>query len=377
MSKRRNLHLLESLSSLMARSMTKKDLKNKFLRVYLSNGGKEIAGVGNFYEFQKTEGLYALNLSAGLQIHAVLDTQEKVLLGFYPLAGVRHDGREHSFELDNGYTIGLSVQSIDEKRFRIGFRCIEKSLDDKLDKEILESNLDEQELIAITNINGKNRLVVLTRDGHYHYLDELSNLHKIIYVVSSETLALQAAVEELESLMNDPKVKEKDFQDFFERHRDFILNDEYKDAHPHIVLSNNEDKHLIPDFVLEPIDSSSLCDLLELKLPSVNIFVLKKNRPHYSAAVMEACAQLRIYSEFFDEENNRIAFQNTHPGLQAYKPKMFVIIGRRGEIDPFTRRGVESDLPNITLRTYDEVLSRAKWRIEVMKKGLSRKYFQT
>ena len=73
---------------------------------------------------------------------------------------------------------------------------------------------------------------------------------------------------------------------------------------------------------------------------------------HYSAAVIEACAQLRMYGEFFDEEKNRIAFQNTHPGLRAYKPKMFVIIGRQGKIDPFIRRRIESDLPNITLHTY-------------------------
>jgi hypothetical protein len=357
--------------------MTKKDLNDKFLRVYLSNGGKEIAGVGNFYDF-KSEGLHTLDLSSGLQIRAVLDTQEEVLLGFYALAGVRHDGREQFLPLDNGYTIGLSVQKIDEKRFQVAFRCVETTLEDKedkLDERRIEGNLDDQRFIAIANINGKNRLVVLTRDGHYQFLDELSNLHKIIYVVSSETLALQSAVEELESLMNDLNAKEKDFQDFFERHRDFIHNDEYKDAHPHIVLSSNEDKQLIPDFVLEPVDSSSLCDILELKLPSVKVFVLKKNRMHFSAAVTEACAQLRMYAEFFDEEKNRVAFQNTYPGLRAYKPKMFVIIGRQGKIDPLIRRGIESDLPNITLRTYDEILNRAKWKIEAMKKGISRKYF--
>ena len=53
--------------------------------------------------------------------------------------------------------------------------------------------------------------------------------------------------------MNDLNAKEEDFQEFFERYRNFILNDDYKDAHPHIVLSSNENKHLIPDFVLEPI----------------------------------------------------------------------------------------------------------------------------
>ena len=309
----------------------------------------------------------------------MLDTPnaEPLLLGFYPLDGVSHDGREKFLSLDNGHAVGLSVRNIDGKRFKVAFRYVETPLEDKLEEQRFENKLDDQRFIAIANINGKNRLIVLTRDGHYQFLDELSNLHKIIYVVSSETLALQAAVEELESLMNDLNAKEKDFQDFFERHRDFIHNDEYKDAHPHIVLSNNEDKQLIPDFVLEPIVSSSLCDLLELKLPSVKVFVLKKNRMHFSAAVTEACAQLRIYAEFFDEEKNRITFQNTYPGLRAYKPKMFVIIGRQGKINPLIRRSIESDLPKITLRTYDEVLNRAKWKVEAMKKGILRKYFPT
>lgn len=238
-----------------------------------------------------------------------------------------------------------------------------------------DESADEQKFIAIANIDGKNRLVTLTPDGRYEFLDEARNLHKIVYVTSTETLALQTATEELESLINEPHAREQDFQDFFERHRDFIINDEYKDAHPHMVLSGGEGPQYVPDFVLEPIDQSSLCDLLELKLPSVQVFVLKKNRMHYSAAVTEACAQLRIYAEFFDEEKNRTSFQDSYPGLRAYKPKMFVIIGRQGTIDPLVRRSIESDLPNITLRTYDEVINRAKWKIEAMKEGKLRRYF--
>ena len=131
--------------------------------------------------------------------------------------------------------------------------------------------------------------------------------------------------------MNDPNAKEQDFQDFFERNPDFILNDEYKKAHPHIVLTKDEGESLIPDFVLEPVDQNSLCDLLELKLPTVPIFVLQKRRMRFSAAVLEACAQLREYSNFFEEEKYRKII-NERYGLLTYRPKMFVIIGRRGVI---------------------------------------------
>ena len=63
--------------------------------------------------------------------------------------------------------------------------------------------------------------------------NEAQNFHKILYITTSETLALQSLVDELESLVNDPIAREQDFQDFFERYLNFIINDDYKKAHPH------------------------------------------------------------------------------------------------------------------------------------------------
>lgn len=211
-------------------------------------------------------------------------------------------------------------------------------------------------------------MVSLTSDGTYKFLDEINNLHSILYIASSETLALERAVDELESLINDPNSKEKDFQDFFDRHQDFILNDDYKKAHSHVMLTKADGETLIPDFVLEPVNQNSLCDLLELKLPSTDVYVLKKNRMRFSAAVMEACAQLREYSRYFDEEQNRLKIQNKYR-LSAYKPKMFVIIGRRGNVNPIDVRNMESDLPNLCLKTYDDLVQRVKSKIESMKRG--------
>lgn len=224
----------------------------------------------------------------------------------------------------------------------------------------------EQEYVALALIEDRIKLVSLTPDGHYKYLDDIHNLHDFIYVTSPEASALEDAVDELESLVNNQNSKEKDFQDFFSRNKDFILNDEYKNAHPHVVLTRDRGDSLIPDFVLEPIDQSSLCDLLELKLPSAQIFNLKKNRMRYSAAVAEACAQLREYGRFFEEERNR-KFVLENYGLRAYKPKMFVIIGRRGNVDAMEVRNMETDYSNLYLRTYDDIINRMKWRIKKLK----------
>jgi hypothetical protein len=43
-------------------------------------------------------------------------------------------------------------------------------------------------------------------------------------------------------------------------------------------------------------------------------------------------------------------------GLLLYKPKMIVIIGRRKQMDPIQVRRIQSDLPGLTLKTYDDIL---------------------
>jgi len=218
--------------------------------------------------------------------------------------------------------------------------------------------------IALALVAGKIRLVSLSEDGTYKFLDEQHQVHNLLYLVSSYGAQLKMAIEELEFLMNEPKAKENDFQNFFQRNPDFILNDDYKVAHPHLVLSQDEKASLIPDFILEPIDQSSLCDVLELKLPSPEVFVLKKNRARFSSAVYEAAAQLREYSRFFDEEKNRKRFQQAYPHLNAYKPRMFVIIGRKSIMSATQQRDIHIELPHLYLRTYDDVLNRMKWKMQ-------------
>lgn len=147
---------------------------------------------------------------------------------------------------------------------------------DSMEGPSFDGQLPGEDLVAFALFDDKIRMVSLSPDGGYRILDENQNLHNVFYVTSSETMALQIAVEELETLINDRNAKEKDFQSFFERYPDFLINDDYKKAHPQIVLANDEGESFIPDFILEPLNQSSLCDLLELKLPSTQIFVLQK-----------------------------------------------------------------------------------------------------
>lgn len=216
--------------------------------------------------------------------------------------------------------------------------------------------------MAVASVDGKLKVVALLADGTYHYLDEGEKKHRILYTLSLQDQVLIRAVEELEDLMNSRAVKEQDFHAFFERHPDFILNDEYKSAHSKVVLERDDRETLIPDFVLEPYNQQGFCDLLELKTPDARTYVLKKNRSRFSSAVFEAVAQLREYSRYFDEEHHRDRIEQKY-GLRAYKPRMFVILGRRGSIDPLAARAAEQDAPGLVLRTFDDILERMQGRL--------------
>jgi hypothetical protein len=211
--------------------------------------------------------------------------------------------------------------------------------------------------------------VSLTPDDTYTFLDPHQNFHNILHFTDSEALGLADAIEEFEALVNFNRATESDFQRFFERSPDFILMDEHKKAHPHVILQSDSElgRRLIPDFVLEPADRTGLADLLDIKLPSAQVLVLKRSRPRYSAAVMEACAQLREYSDFFEDPRNLESVQAKY-GLRAYRPRLFIVIGRKPGVDPLVARRVSDDLPRrITIRTYDDLLERMRWRMARLK----------
>lgn len=97
-----------------------------FKHIGLYNGGREIASCGRFFDFGRHESVNELDPQAGLQIRGINSIEdENVLLGFYPLAEVCHDGEERQLPLDNGYTVGLRVVQLNEKTFAVHFRCVE------------------------------------------------------------------------------------------------------------------------------------------------------------------------------------------------------------------------------------------------------------
>lgn len=234
------------------------------------------------------------------------------------------------------------------------------------------TGLLKTESLALALFGESLKFIPISAGLSYEPSDTERNLLNILpvnlHVHGGETRELELAVEELQVLVNEPTVREPGLQDFFERHPNFILTDKYHKAHPHIVLTDAEHDRLIPDFLLEPVDQSALCDLLELKLPSAPVFVGKRKRIRFSAAVSDALAQLKEYERFFDEKKNRELIYQKY-GLLAFKPKMILVIGRLGVIDPIDKKLVEQSRPDLSVRTYDEIIKREVSRIERLKSG--------
>lgn len=167
----------------------------------------------------------------------------------------------------------------------------------------------------------------------------------------------------LEDLINSG-AKEGEFQRFFEQHPEFLLAcGDYVRLHPQIVLTKDDGQRLIPDFFLEKLNST-FCDVCDLKRPTAELVRHQKNRGRFRDALMEAVAQLTHYRDWFEERDYREAFHRRY-GLQAYRPRVIVVIGRRQSFyDEVERIALESQLPSwVTLKTYDDVVERARqWK---------------
>jgi hypothetical protein len=177
----------------------------------------------------------------------------------------------------------------------------------------------------------------------------------------------ETAIYELELLVNSD-APEREFQQFFDANRSLLPSlGPWKRAHSQLILQRDEGGPLVPDIFLERLDSD-FCDLLDLKLPTADLIRRQRNRVRFKDCVMEGVAQLRQYRDWFEDSTHRAKFRSRYNGLDAYRPKAVIVIGRRSSyFDGVERVRLESDLPEwLQLCTYDDILSNARrWHAKV------------
>jgi hypothetical protein len=200
---------------------------------------------------------------------------------------------------------------------------------------------------ALHNIEGSSGKILLGRPG----------------AIAAKTGAIfREEIEAFERLINGGARDEHDLQKFLERSPNFLGGLGYKNIYPQVVLHREEAEDLKPDFILEPCDTE-YCDILELKLPTDQVIVGKPNRKRLAAVVTSAVAQLREYAAYFDEKKHR-DFVFRKYGLQAYKPRLTLIIGRDvADLDDLEIRRSMTAYEGLEIMTYDGLLAHAKQRV--------------
>ncbi|MGD0953836.1 MAG: Shedu anti-phage system protein SduA domain-containing protein [Methanotrichaceae archaeon] len=166
-------------------------------------------------------------------------------------------------------------------------------------------------------------------------------------------------IEHLEELINSADTKEQDLQEFFQDHEELLTRDEYLNVYPQCILTREDESVLRPDFILEPA-GGPLSTILDIKLPSEQIIIKKKNRPRFSAKVYEYISQMREYGKYFDSSENRRKFEKKYR-IKGFKPRLVLIIGRDySSIDYQLFNQLRADLKEVEIMTYDELLLKCK-----------------
>lgn len=175
--------------------------------------------------------------------------------------------------------------------------------------------------------------------------------------LSRAGILLKEEVDRLDALINDPEGREVDIQRMFEVHPQILLGGEYVRLHAQLRL-DRRGPTLIPNFFVESV--TGLCDILELKRPSQRIVVRQPNWSRFAVSVHKGLAQVRTYSEFFEDESNRRWFEAEFR-LRVFRPMTILLIGRDSEFhDPYERRLIETSLGSSRIFTYDDVIRMAR-----------------
>jgi hypothetical protein len=175
--------------------------------------------------------------------------------------------------------------------------------------------------------------------------------------LSRATPIFREEVDDLETLINSPNVKESALQRFIEAHPEVMLGGEYVRLHAQLLL-RGVGTELRPDFFVESV--TGLCDILELKLPTERIISGRIERRMFSSCVQMGIAQVKDYSEFFEDRGQRRWFQDAY-GLKVFRPLTILLVGRDNEFtDVIERRRLESWMGNFKIFTYDDLLRMAR-----------------
>jgi hypothetical protein len=178
-------------------------------------------------------------------------------------------------------------------------------------------------------------------------------------VVDPQRFYAKEEIQELEELINRPGVRELELQLFLEAHPKFLLYGDYDEVSPQVILVDEDNKELRPDFFLRP-SGRNLWEIMDIKLPAVDLLAGPKNRKCLSSSVHRGVSQLMQYARFFENPRNRDrVFRET--GIDCFKPRLTLVIGKKSNVDEaLWNQIIEQERPFVHIMGFDEMLDRAR-----------------
>ena len=181
-----------------------------------------------------------------------------------------------------------------------------------------------------------------------------------VSAVVTSTLPTSQVLTEIETLLNAPTSKERDIQEFLERHPEllFAFDERYCEIRPHVCLVDDKGERLIPDFMAR-LHGSNLWEVIELKMPRHPLTVRHGRTEKPSAQAARAIAELLAYRDFFSVRSNRYRLVNRF-GTAPYEPCLVLVIGRGRSRDRYIWESSRPGFPKVQIVSYDYMFKRAR-----------------
>lgn len=178
---------------------------------------------------------------------------------------------------------------------------------------------------------------------------------------------------QFEALLNDTRAAESDYQQFFEVNPSFVMRNDFDNywAEPVLRISRSS-KYYKPDFVLGPRNPRALTEwgLVDLKRPNVPLLEGKSFHKDLSKHVYNVQTQLRDYAEDFADSANADTLRKKF-GVAPRPRRLVAIIGRRPTHHLPRYLELVNRVPDVQIRTYDDVLEFERAKVDLIKKASS------
>jgi len=176
------------------------------------------------------------------------------------------------------------------------------------------------------------------------------------------------ALAEFERLINSPNTREVEILAFLEKHPSFLALGEGTASTiiPQLTIDAPGIGSLRPDFIIRS-GAGPYIDVVEIERPTTRLLIRRGGRTVRSHAWTQAVGQLRFYRDAMESPDVQERLSETFGG-GGVQPRLMLIIGRSADFSgELERVKLQSQEPDVTVITYDDLMEYARKRITLDK----------